>query len=121
MGGVRTEDQWVSIRVYNRMRKNDISFKNANLLWGKFYSGSKSNEISATEVDKIVVLPGTTKSADSSGRAGAWSGTEGTLDLYDGSTKICYDPLTSDYSVAVESWPRTGALGNVDITVALFA
>lgn len=84
--------------------------------------------------------PGITKSADSCGRAGAWSGTEGTLDLYDGTTKICrlywscpwgqaandfqvigYDPAKSDYSVAVESWSRTGALGNVDITVALFA
>lgn len=32
-GEVRTEDQWISIRVYNRMRKNDVSFKNAKLAW----------------------------------------------------------------------------------------
>ncbi|KAH8127534.1 Aegerolysin-domain-containing protein [Trichoderma asperelloides] len=137
-GEVRTEDQWISIRVYNRMRKNDVSFKNAKLAWGKFYSGSKSNEISAAEVDKIVVSPDATKSADSCGRSGALSGTQGSLDLYDGTTRICslswdcpwgastnnfqvsnYVPQSSDYSVAVASWNRgPGAIGNVDITVA---
>lgn len=33
MGDARSEDQWVSVRVLNRMRKNDISFKNAALSW----------------------------------------------------------------------------------------
>lgn len=84
--------------------------------------------------------PASTKSADSCGRSGATSGTEGTLDLYDGKTKICtiywscpwgttvndfqirgYEPTRSDYSVTVGTWARTGALGNVDITVAMFA
>ncbi|KAK1252083.1 hypothetical protein MKX08_003270 [Trichoderma sp. CBMAI-0020] len=136
---VRTEDQWASIRVFNRMRKNDISFQNAALSWGKFYSGPKSNEISAATVDETVVHPGITKSADSCGRSGALSGVEGHLDLYDGKTKICtlywdcpwgsaindfevrdYSPTKSDYSVVVENWKRKdGPLGNVDVTVAL--
>ncbi|UKZ61299.1 uncharacterized protein TrAtP1_002565 [Trichoderma atroviride] len=139
MGDARSEDQWVSVRVLNRMRKNDISFKNAALSWGKFYSGSKSNEISAATVDETVVHTGITKSADSCGRSGAASGVEDHLDLYDGTKKICtlywncpwgsavndfqvrdYSAVTSDYSVAVENWNRKdGPLGNVDIAVSL--
>lgn len=33
MGDVRSEDQWVSLRVFNRMRTHDIEFKNASLSW----------------------------------------------------------------------------------------
>ncbi|KAL7966835.1 aegerolysin type hemolysin [Trichoderma sp. SZMC 28014] len=141
MGDVRSEDQWVSLRVFNRMRTHDIEFKNASLSWGKWYSGSKSNEISAATVDETVIHPDITKSADSCGREGSWSGVQGSLDLYDGKTKICtlwwdspwgsainefqvfdYSAKTSPYAVSIGTWrQRDGPLGNIDISVALLA
>ncbi|KAL7942624.1 aegerolysin type hemolysin [Trichoderma barbatum] len=143
MSEVSTNDksQWASMRVHNRMKKNTISFKNASLKWGKFWKGSHDNEISASEVDKIVVSPGSMESADSAGRTGSSAGCAGSLDLYDGDTKICgiywsspywetdntfgltsYDVTSSPYSVTVGDWNRSGgALGDVDITVAMLA
>jgi hypothetical protein len=84
------------------------------------------------------VAPGTVESVDSCGRQGSASGTEGTIDLYDGDTRICtlywnspwgsnynefeirnYDAETSDFSVSVASWNTgPGALGDVDVTVS---
>ncbi|UKZ79910.1 hypothetical protein TrVFT333_007673 [Trichoderma virens FT-333] len=133
--------QIANIRVHNRMRNNSISFENAKLEWGKFYLGDESHEIPASDIDKIVVSPGSMEIAQSCGRKSTSTGVEGTMDLYDGKTKICslywespyfstsnsfkttgYDPVSSPYAMTVEPWNHgPGALGDVNITIALMA
>ncbi|KAL7932978.1 aegerolysin type hemolysin [Trichoderma chlorosporum] len=117
----------------------DISHKLTSV--GKFYKDDVSNEISASEVDQMTVAPGGMGIVNSCGRQGAAAGTEGTMDLYDGETRICglywdspywkttnnfhltgYDPSVSPYSVSVEAWNHgPGTLGDVNITVSLMA
>ncbi|KAL7911689.1 aegerolysin type hemolysin [Trichoderma velutinum] len=133
--------QIANISVHNRMKKNSIAFKNAGLDWGKFWKGDKDHEISASEVDKIIVAPGSMEIAHSCGRKSTSTGVDGHMDLYDGETKIChlhwtspywettntftvsdYDSETSPYAITVQDWNHgPGALGDVNITISLMA
>jgi len=56
---------------------------------GKFYQGDKDNEISADTVNKTVIGPSQKDGPYSCGREQSPSGTEGTIDLYDATEKIC--------------------------------
>ncbi|KAF7548792.1 hypothetical protein G7Z17_g6837 [Cylindrodendrum hubeiense] len=131
--------QEVSFEIKNLMKENAVSVKDAVLYSGKFFKGSEEHEIPPSEVDKIVIAPGTMESVSSCGRPASPSGTSGDFDLYDGKTKICnvhweypwgmpsaevairnYDPKTSAYSVVlVPSNPEGGAIGAVSITISL--
>lgn len=104
---------------------------------GKFHkTGNKDAEISASEINSIVIPPGSSSDVSSCGRSDSPSGTEGTIDLYDGSTKICtvywncpWGSKSNDfqirdrnssagYMVSVGDWNRdSGALGTVEIEV----
>lgn len=58
---------------------------------GKFYKwDNKDNEISSGEVDKLQSNdPGSDMSVASCGRSDSASGTEGSFDVYEGTTRIC--------------------------------
>lgn len=57
---------------------------------GKFHqNGNKDADITPEAVNAVTVAAGKTTDISSCGKSDAASGTEGTLDLYDGDTKIC--------------------------------
>ncbi|KAA8641300.1 hypothetical protein EYZ11_002421 [Aspergillus tanneri] len=133
------EAQWVVIRVKNKIRNQPISVKNAKLKWGKFYDGNdQDNEVPASDINKLDIQPNKTGNIAAAGRAHAASGTEGTIDLKDGDTKICTlywlcpwgektndfqlrDLEEDDYGVTVKAWNRkNGALGHVDVIVSKY-
>lgn len=115
-----------------------------NLSSGKFYKGSKDNEISADEVDKLVVPPQGQGIICTCGRSDAAIGTEGYVTVYewDGEheTKICrvywsapwgaysnifdiqeWDPSTSDYSISHDPVSQDGTIGNMELVIAKLA
>lgn len=78
--------QWVSITI--EPKHYDITVKNVHCDWGKFYQGSKDNEISAEDIDGKVVKEGEKFTIYSCGRSDSSSGTEGAFDIYDGETHV---------------------------------
>ncbi|KAM0227517.1 hypothetical protein ACHAP5_012168 [Fusarium lateritium] len=130
--------QWVYILIQSKIASGEISIKNVNLNWGKFFNyNNKDDEISTDEIKKITI--GSNKSAGiaSCGRSDASSGTEGSLDLYDGDVKICHiywscpwgsktntftvDAVDDNYIVQQTGANLdSGALGNVTVKVAKF-
>ncbi|CCM04537.1 uncharacterized protein FIBRA_06718 [Fibroporia radiculosa] len=131
----RAYAQWVSMLIKNLLGNASIKVQNANVSWGKFYEdGNKDREISAGKVNSIVIAPNFTATVAACGRANAASGTEGTIDLYDGTTRICTlywncpwgskrndfekRNVNSSYMVTIGPWnPDSGAIGNVNIDV----
>jgi hypothetical protein len=106
---------------------------------GKFYEwDNKDHEISPAQVDSLVIAQGDTKEIAACGRSDAASGTEGTVDLYQGGTKVCqlywncpWGSKTNTFTVrdTNPSWIVSatgantdgGALGTVEVKVASFA
>ncbi|KAH7919333.1 putative Asp-hemolysin precursor [Leucogyrophana mollusca] len=128
-------DQWVNLMVTNSLGSR-IRVRNAHLSWGKFYkNGSKTWEVSPEEVSQFVILPASEHSISSCGRGNSPSGTEGTIDLYDDTTKVAtlywncpWGPtnnfevrdVNQGYIVTNGRWNETDdALGNIAINVAL--
>ncbi|KFY98022.1 hypothetical protein V500_01818 [Pseudogymnoascus sp. VKM F-4518 (FW-2643)] len=127
--------QWVVIHISNSLRNGNITIKEAKVSWGKFYQeGNKECEIAAGDVDGTVISAGSSSNISSCGRSDTLSGTEGSLDLYDGETRICtitwvcpWGAGTNDfqiigkesgYVVSAGDWNRgSGALGQVDVEV----
>ncbi|RGP64278.1 aegerolysin family [Fusarium sporotrichioides] len=130
--------QWVYILIQNKIASGEISIRNVNLNWGKFYQwDNKDNEISVDAVKQIVIASGKTAGVASCGRSDASSGTEGSFDLYDGDTKICniywdcpwgsktntftVGSVDDDYIVqATGANLNSGAIGTVNVKVAKF-
>ncbi len=80
--------QWVSIHIENLNVQGELTIKNVSLDWGKFYKGSKDNEISTEEVEKLKIGQRQYETINACGREHSASGTEGSLDVYFGSTKV---------------------------------
>ncbi|KAH7902766.1 putative Asp-hemolysin precursor [Hygrophoropsis aurantiaca] len=131
--------QWVVLTITNSFSSRPLMIKNASLSWGKFHrNGNKDEELSPSEIDKIVIPPGSVQSVSSCGRSDAASGTEGTIDLYDNETKVCtlywncpWGSPTNNFEVRdvnkaggyiVSNGPWNvsgGALGNIAIEAAI--
>lgn len=80
--------QFVEVKISAR-GGTTLSIKNATLKWGKFYQeGNKDTEIKADEINTITIPSGETRTISACGRESASSGTEGTFDIYDGTTKV---------------------------------
>ncbi|KAH7919341.1 Aegerolysin family protein [Leucogyrophana mollusca] len=127
---------WVVLEITNSLG-GPLKVQNARLSWGMFYkNGDKQREIPPEEVDKIVIPAGSEGSVSSCGRLDSPSGTEGTIDLYDDTTKVCtlyWDcpwvsphnnfavrDVNQGYNVTNGPWNAgTGPLGNITIKVAL--
>ncbi|PHH76667.1 hypothetical protein CDD80_1345 [Ophiocordyceps camponoti-rufipedis] len=83
--------QWIILIIANALNNRDIRVQNATVDWGKFWQGSnRDNEIKPWQVNQIVTAPGTAESVKSCGRSDSSSGTAGSLDLYDGDTRISH-------------------------------
>jgi hypothetical protein len=127
--------QWVHIIIQNKMASGEITVKQAEALWGKFYKwDNKDDEITAAEVDKQVATRNNNADIAACGRSDAASGTEGSLNLYDGGNKICYvywncpwGSKTNEFTISSISDSyvvqqsganlNSGAIGNVTIKV----
>ncbi|ENM5913050.1 aegerolysin family protein [Vibrio mimicus] len=86
--------QWVTITIY--ATNYDVTLKNVSHSWGKFYDskqigvagGSKDNEYEPSAIEGKVIERGSSFSINACGRSDAASGTEGSFELYDGSTQV---------------------------------
>ncbi|WP_332400451.1 aegerolysin family protein [Vibrio metschnikovii] len=78
--------QWISITI--EPKNYDVTIKNIHNDWGKFYQGSKDNEISPEDIDGRVVKAGEKFTISSCGRSDASSGTEGSFDIYRDDTHV---------------------------------
>ncbi|KAG5660805.1 hypothetical protein KAF25_002448 [Fusarium avenaceum] len=130
--------QWVYILIQAKLSSGEISIKNVNLNWGKFFKyNNKDDEISTDEIKKIVIASNKSAGIASCGRSDASSGTECNLDLYDGDVKICHiywncpwgsktntftvNDVDDNYIVQQTGANLdSGALGNVTVKVAKF-
>ncbi|KAH7904183.1 Aegerolysin family protein [Hygrophoropsis aurantiaca] len=131
--------QWVILDITNSFSSRPLKIQNASLSWGKFYqNGNKDVELSKDTINQIVIPAGSERSISSCGRENASSGTEGTIDLYDDTTKVCtlywncpWGSPTNNFEVRdvnkaggyiVSNGPWNvsgGALGNIRIEAAI--
>lgn len=79
--------QWVSIEI--KSVGTTLSIKNAQHAWGKFFQcGDKDKEVSVDDINKITIPSGGVVSICACGRENASSGTEGSIDIYDGDVLV---------------------------------
>jgi hypothetical protein len=125
--------QWVVVNV--KAKGTRLNVMNAKAEYGKFSAApDKDREISAKEIDKIVVEDGRQKQIASCGRSDSPSGTVGSFDLYDGpvhvgtyhwncpwgskTNKSWWTSTDPDHYVTEATGANTdsGALGNISLT-----
>ncbi|KAH7909972.1 Asp-hemolysin [Hygrophoropsis aurantiaca] len=122
--------QWVVLTLHNSLHEGAITFRNANVSHGKFYTdGDKDHEISAEEINDASMQPGSEYVISACGRSDSPSGTEGTVDVWHGTNKVCtlyWDcPWSGDnnfevrfntnYLVIISEWSKSGALGPIQV------
>ncbi|MCB1194181.1 MAG: aegerolysin family protein [Leptospiraceae bacterium] len=78
--------QWISINI--KPKGFNAIIRNVKSDWGKFYQGSKDNEVNIDAINNHIINDGEGFDISSCGREEATSGTEGSFDIYDGSTHI---------------------------------
>lgn len=124
---------WVCMNIKNNLGNKTIKVQNATVTWGKFFRDSKGTEISADEINGLTVAPGAVTAVSACRRPSSFAGTEGSIDLFDKSTRICtivWDlPSKSkenrlevqnshnNYVVTLGPWESYGAIGHVSIDV----
>lgn len=111
--------QWIKMDIHPE--KCDVTIKNAALKWGKFHQPEdKNKEISIDDINGTIISAGGHAVIASSGREDASSGTEGSIDLYDGNVKIgtyIWDcPWGSKNNIS--EWHRESKAYSVDISGA---
>ncbi|TGO31414.1 hypothetical protein BHYA_0910g00010 [Botrytis hyacinthi] len=129
---------YVIIHIINSTMRAVISIENANIKHGKFHvNGDKDSELSTTDITHMLIPPNSDLDISSCGRSSDLYGTEGSIDLYDGDTKIAKlywnDPrvgpndfqiwdyrMGGQYMVTLGVWNREGgSLGRVDLEVVM--
>ncbi|MFG1424659.1 aegerolysin family protein [Roseixanthobacter glucoisosaccharinicivorans] len=125
--------QWAEFTI--KAVNCSVMLKNVVHQWGKFYIGSKDNEISPDKLEGKVIKPGDSYTFGACGRENASSGTEGSFDLYDGDKNIgnYYWDCPWGSKTNTSTWTpgsdayigqqtganlNSGALGNITIKVA---
>ncbi|MEW6255615.1 MAG: aegerolysin family protein [Pseudomonadota bacterium] len=78
--------QWVEITI--KPISCSVQIKNIVHQWGKFYIGSKDNEVAPESLEGKAIESGSSFTFGACGRENASSGTEGSFDLYDGKTNV---------------------------------
>ncbi|KKC98871.1 MULTISPECIES: aegerolysin family protein [Photobacterium] len=110
--------QWVS---YTVIADNcNLQVKNAEHSWGKFYKyDNKDDELSPEEVNGQVVEIGQEgfNIVSSCGRSDSASGTQGSFDLFDGSTKVVTLVWDCPWGSKSNSWSQTGQNRNYVVSV----
>jgi len=125
--------QWVEITV--KPANCSVVLKNLVHNWGKFYIGSKDNEVPADRLENKVIRPGDAFTFGACGRENASSGTEGSFDVYDDARHVgtYYWDCPWGSKTNTSTWTpgsdafigqqtganlNSGALGNVLIKIA---
>ena len=129
---LRAYSQWVEVEVF--AVNMDVTIKEANLKWGKFYeAGNKNAEIEPSKINGYIIDSGKSYKISSCGRSNASSGTQGSFALYHGDTYIgtySWDcPWSGKNSDSLNCTSNTeyslsktdgnysdGALGNIKLT-----
>lgn len=110
--------QWVS---YTILANNcSLTIENAQLSWGKFYKyDDKDDELSPDEVNGQVIEIGQEGShvVSSCGRSDSPSGTQGSFDLYDGSTKVVTLVWNCPWGNKSNSWSQFSQNSNYSVSV----
>jgi len=75
-----TYAQWISVKIQNKANGHTLKVSNGFLKWGKWYGGSKDEEVDAPSGE---INYDSSKTINSCGRSDASSGTEGYFDIYD--------------------------------------
>lgn len=82
------EEQWVSVTIKAK-GVGPLTIQNAALKYGQFHkTGNKGAEIKAYDINGITIPSGGNVIISACGKGNAPSGTEGSVDIYDGATKI---------------------------------
>ncbi|TND08344.1 MAG: Aegerolysin [Bacteroidetes bacterium] len=102
--------QWIQANLNPSNFANSLHIGNAQLSWGKFYSGSKSTSVSAGTIDKTVVANNASGSVFSCGRESASAGTVGSFDVFDGkaqtnnSNRVCTFSWSCPWGSPTNTW-----------------
>ncbi|KAF3403872.1 Asp-hemolysin [Penicillium rolfsii] len=129
----------VTVHLINSMASDALSVRHAipdgNDGWGKFYKdGSKDDDVAAAEINRITVAPNSSVNINLCGHSHSSTGTNGSIELWDGETKIAkiywncpwgsqpynfgVSECNDSYWVDQGSWAReSGAIGSVDVIV----
>lgn len=81
--------QFIQLELYNRSKTRTYTIKGAWLGWGKFYENpNKDVEVSPDNVNGQTIKPQTSTVVAACGRSDASSGTEGSVEIWEGSQKV---------------------------------
>jgi hypothetical protein len=72
--------QWISIKIENKAKGHTFKIENGYLHWGKWFGNTKDNSVGPPSGD---IAFNAEKTINSCGREHAWSGTEGSFNIYD--------------------------------------
>jgi len=128
--------QWATFTL--SPKNYTLTIKNVVLKWGKFYKGSKDNEVKLEDIEGVQIKPGDSYKIETCGREDSPSGTEGSFDIYDGNTHVAsyywdcpwgsksntstLTPESDDYlSQQNGANLDSGALGNITIKSGKFS
>ncbi|KAI3115593.1 hypothetical protein CBS147333_1093 [Penicillium roqueforti] len=126
--------QWITIHLINSMHSGHVYVKHAILEYGRFHrNGDRNDEISTEMIDQTQVAPGSSVNINSCGNPAEASGTEGSIELYDGYTRIakvhwpCHlgnhssefgiSELNDHYWIKSGAWDADSAIGFLDVQV----
>ncbi|KAF9228771.1 hypothetical protein BS17DRAFT_877364 [Gyrodon lividus] len=129
----RAEAQWLSMSITNWLENGIIKVQNPCLNAGKFLGDYPSREMIYGSVANIQIYPRMTNIVSACGD-GPWVlGTTGSIDLFEGWTKICTlfwdcpgggnrnllqkQNMNGNYLVSIGNYNHTGAIGDVSIAV----
>ncbi|KIJ17087.1 hypothetical protein PAXINDRAFT_9943 [Paxillus involutus ATCC 200175] len=126
------EAQWVCMTITNWL-ENVIKLQNPHLTSGKFLNDYSSRDGIYGSVTNVPIYPSRSCDVSSSGSGTRVLGTSGSIDLYEGRTRICTlywncpggnqqnylqaQNLNNNYVVTVGRFRDHGAIGDVSIAV----
>jgi len=125
--------QWVEITI--KPVNFDATLQRFKTKHGKFYDGSKDNEVTAEQLEGMVIKGGMTRVISACGRDGDGNGTTGHFEVFDGDVPVGgyhwsspflhtgnvseFAQVSDDYFVSASGGNfENGALGNVLIEIA---
>jgi len=118
--------EFIELDVFNKSTSHTFTIQGASLTWGKFYQyPNKDAEISASQVDNTELKPGARTWVCSCGRDNASSGTEGSIEIWDGITKVgsiaWYDAWAPGATNIVTPYLNGGDASPYEITIGQYS
>ncbi|KAI6118429.1 aegerolysin type hemolysin [Pisolithus sp. B1] len=120
---------WICMNIKNSLGNKIIKVQNATVTW----YGDALGRLNTHEINGITISPGAVAAVSACRRPSSFAGTEGSIDLFDQSTRICtifWDlPSASkqnrleiknshnNYVVTVGAWESFGTIGHASVEV----